>query len=180
MRKRNVITILALALGGAALIGSGNRTTAQSTLPPTAASLAGNAGVTFVFAPTSDPAVFTITADGVAFLSLLGNCSERAQLTVHFPTSAGQPITLSGTATLTSSDGANSLTFTVTGTATPDPANPAFFNNSYQATFTGGTGAFTSASGTAAINEVVRFNSPLAGSGTWNIKGHVIAPPQGP
>lgn len=179
MNKLKFVKILSVAAAGAAL-AFGALAPRADTLPPTAANLVGNAGITFVFAPTSDPTVFTITADGVASLSLLGNCSERAQLTVQFPSSAGQPVTLSGAATLTSSDGANSVTFSVTGTAAPDPANPAFFNNTYQVTFTGGTGAFVSASGTAVINEVVRFNSPLAGTGTWNIKGRVLAPPQGP
>jgi hypothetical protein len=87
---------------------------------------------------------------------------------------------LNGTGTLTSSDGTSTLTFSDTGIATPDPANPAFFNNNYQATFTGGTGAFASARGAAQINEVVKFNSQTAGTGTWTMKGYVITPPSVP
>jgi hypothetical protein len=180
MKKDQVIKILALGLGCAVLVSGSNKITAQSTLPATAANLVGNGGITFVFAPTSDPSAFTITSEGEAYLSLLGNCSEHAQLVAHFPTSAGQLVALSGTVMLTSSEGANSVTFSVTGTATPDPANAAFFNNTYQVTFTGGTGAFVSARGSGSISEVVKFSSALAGTGTWAIKGYVVHPPQGP
>jgi len=136
-----------------------------------------NAGVTFALAPTTDPSRFTVTADGVVQVSLMGNCSEHADLVVQFPTAPGQPITLSGSVTLTSSDGANSLKFNVTGTAAPDPANPGFLNNNYQATFTGGTGAFASAAGTAQISETTKFTSPATGTGTWTMKGYVVTPP---
>jgi hypothetical protein len=129
----------------------------------------------FVLAPTSDPSVFKITADGVAQVSVLGNCVEHAEVQVQFPASPGQPILLSGSGTLTSSDGASAVKFTVTGTAKPDPANPAFFNNSYRVTFTGGSGAFTSAKGAGQIDELVVFTSPLAGTGTWTLKGYLVS-----
>jgi len=96
---------------------------------------------------------------------------------MRFPSSAGQPITLNGTATLTSSDGANSLIFRVNGTSVPDPAKPAFFNNSYQVTFTGGSGAFANARGSGSINEVVKFNTASSGTGTWPLKGVVVTAP---
>src|SRR5262249_38993651 len=136
---------------------------AGDTLPANAAALRASAGITFALTPTADASVFEITVDGVVQVSLMGNASEHADVLVQFPTSAGQPVTLSGTVTLTASDGASTLKFSVTGTATPDPANPAFFNNSYQATFTGGTGAFASATGVAQISEAVRFNSQATG-----------------
>ncbi len=170
----------ALALGCAAVFCGGGRAGAQATLPANAANITGNAGVTFVFTPTSDPNIFAAAADGVVDLSLVGNWSEHAQLQVQFPTTPGQPVILSGNITLTSSDGANSLSFTVTGIAIPDPTNPEFFNNSYQVTFTGGTGAFANAHGSGSVNEVVKFTSPLTGTGTWKMKGYVLTPPAGP
>jgi hypothetical protein len=179
MKKWSLLKNVALALGCAALVSGSHKTSAQATLPPSAANFVGNAGITFVLSPTPDPTIFTIAVDGVASLSLLGNCSEHAEVQVQFSTIPGQPATLSGTATLTSSDGANSVTLTVNGTATPDPANPAFFNNHDEVTITGGTGAFASASGSGALNEVVKFSSQVAGTGTWSIKAHVLAPPQG-
>lgn len=178
MKNLTTLEITSFALACVALVCT-DRAAGQTSLPINAAALTGNAGVTFVFAPTTNPNIFTITADGAVSLSLAGNWSEHAQLQVQFPTSPGQPIALSGTATLTTSDGANTLTFSVTGTASPDPANPAFFNNTYQVTFTGGTGAFASASGSGSINETVKFTSPLTGTGTWKIKGYVLTPPAG-
>jgi len=135
-----------------------------------------NAGVTAVLAPTSDPLVFIATATGVVQTTLLGTCVENAQLTVRFPATPGQPVVLNGTGSFTSIDGSKSLQFSDTGTATPDPANPNFFNSKYQVTFTGGTGAFASASGAAEITEVVMFTSPTTGTVTWTLNGLVITP----
>ena len=176
MKKMNPIKKLALVVGcGAFALGTGQVNLAD-TLPANAAAIRANAGVTFTLAPTTDPSRFTATADGVVQVSLMGNCSEHADLVVQFPTAPGQPITLSGSVTLTSSDGANSLKFNVTGIAAPDPANPGFLNNSYQATFTGGTGAFASATGAAQISETTKFTSPATGTGTWTMKGYVVTP----
>jgi hypothetical protein len=161
---------LALMLGCVALAMGAD------THPVNAAALRANAGITFVLAPTTNSNVFIITADGVVQVSTLGNCSEHAEFLVQFPTSAGQPTLLSGAATRTSSDGANTLKFNVIGTATTDPTNPAFFNNNYQATFTDGSGAFASATGRAQINELVKFNSQTAGTGTWTMKGYTLTP----
>jgi hypothetical protein len=68
------------------------------------------------------------------------------------------------------------LQFSVTGTATPDPANPGFFNARYQLAFTGGTGTFASATGAGQITEVVMFTSPSTGTVTWTLNGLVITP----
>jgi hypothetical protein len=180
VKRLSVIKTVALALGCAALVSGSGRVSATGTLPANAANLVANAGITFVFTPTSDPSVFDITADGVVQSSLLGNGTDHAELVVRFPApGSGQPITLNGTATLTSSDGANSLRLTLTGIATPDPANPAFFNVTYQVTFMGGSGAFASARGVGGLDEVVKFSSQLAGTGTWTMKGYVITPPAG-
>lgn len=177
--RLNLIKTLGLMLSSGALALGSAQVNGQDTLPANAAALRANAGNTFVLTPTANPSVFKITADGVVQVSVMGNCSEHAELLVQFPASAGQPILLNGTGTLTSSDGATTLNFSVSGTATPDPANPAFFNNNYQATFTGGTGAFASAKGVAQISELVKFSSQTAGTGTWTMKGYVITPPAG-
>ncbi len=177
--RRAALKKFRVGLAGLALALANLALNAQ-TLPANAAALRANAGNTFALSPTADPSVFKITADGVVEVSLMGNGTEHAELLVHFPASAGLPITLSGAVTLTSADGATMLKFTVTGTATPDPVNPAFFNNNYQATFTGGSGAFASASGAAAIAETAKFSSQAAGTGTWTMKGYVITPPAGP
>ena len=135
--------------------------------------LRGNAGVTVVATPTSDPAVLNATATGPVQTSPLGNCVENAQIQAHFPANPADPVVLNGTVTLTTLDGANSLNLTVSGTALPDPANPFFYNAKYQVTITGGTGAYASAKGLAQITEVIMFTSQLTATVTWNMTGFV-------
>ena len=135
-----------------------------------------NAGVTAVLTNTATPGLFIATATGVVQTTLLGTCVENAQLQVQFPATPDQPVVLNGTGTFTSIDGTKSLQFSVSGTATPDPANPGFFNAKYELTFTGGTGAFASASGAGQITEVVMFTSPTTGTVTWVLNGLVITP----
>jgi len=135
-----------------------------------------NAGVTAVLTNTSTPGLFIATATGVVQSSLLGTCVENALNQVQFPATPDQPVVLNATGTFTSIDGTKSLQFTASGTATPDPANPGFFNAKYQVTFTGGTGAFASAKGGGEITEVVMFTSPTTGTVTWVLNGLVITP----
>src|SRR3954463_14014673 len=81
-----------------------------------------NAGVTAVLTNTSTPGLFVAIATGVVQTSLLGTCVENAQLQVQFPATPDQPVVLNGTGKFTSIDGTKSLQFSVSGTATPDPA----------------------------------------------------------
>ena len=165
MKPSQVIKVIALTLGCTALAFSGphGRTVAVRA----------HAGPSFAFTPTADPYVFKATVNGVAQFSLLGNCTDQAELEVRFPASPGQPVLLNGSGTFTSSDGTTTLSFTLTGSATPDPSNPAFFNSKYELTFTGGSGALASATGSAEIEEVVLFTSPLTGSASWVLEGRV-------
>jgi hypothetical protein len=135
-----------------------------------------NAGVTAVLTNTSTPGLFIAKATGVVQSSQLGTCVENAENQVQFPATPDQPVVLNATGTFTSIDGKNSLQFTASGTATPDPANPGFFNAKYQVTFTGGTGAFASAKGGGEITEVVMFTSQSTGTVTWTLNGVVITP----
>jgi hypothetical protein len=135
-----------------------------------------NAGVTAVLTNTSTPGLFVATATGVVQSSLLGTCVENALNLVQFPATPDQPVVLNATGSFTSIDGTKSLQFTASGTATPDTANPGFFNAKYHVTFTGGTGAFASAKGGGEITEVVMFTSPTTGTVTWVLNGLVITP----
>jgi hypothetical protein len=83
---------------------------------------------------------------------------------------------VNGTATWTSINGVDSLNLTVSGSATPDPLNPGFYNAKYQITITGGTGAYVSARGLAEIDEVVMFTSSSTATVAWNVKGVVVRP----
>ena len=176
MNKINRLKSAVVAVACAALIITTTSSKADFRPQVNIAPIHANAGVTAVLAGTSDPLAFIATATGVVQTTLLGTCVENAQLNVRFPATPDQPVVLNGTGTFTSIDGTKSLQFSVTGTATPDPANPGFFNARYQLTFTGGTGAYASAGGAAVITEVVMFTSATTGTVTWNLNGYVITP----
>jgi hypothetical protein len=176
MKKITRLNLAVLAAACAALITTTASLKADFRPPVNIAPIHANAGVTAVLTNTSEPGVFIAIATGVVQTTLLGTCVENAQLQVRFPATPDQPVVLNGTGSFTAIDGTKSLQFAVSGTATPDPANPSFFNARYQLTFTGGTGAFASASGAAQITEVVMFTSPTTGTVTWNLNGLVTTP----
>jgi hypothetical protein len=176
MKALNILNRTAWSLACAALTFTTTPTRADDRPQANLQVLVGNAGVTVVATPTSDSGVLQATATGVVQTSLLGNCVENAQITARFPANPADPVALNGTVTLTASDGTTSLNLTVAGTATPDPANPFFYNAKYTATITGGTGAYASARGLGQINEVIMFTSPLTATVTWNMKALVTTP----
>jgi hypothetical protein len=183
MKPINAIKCLALGLGCLALVWASSPSKAGDTLPANAAAIRVTTGNTFALIPTADPNVFGHPVDGVAQVSLMGNCHFHGESTVYLPTAAGQPIRIISSSpwTLTSSDGANSLKFDAVGTATFDQANPLFVNLTYQATFVGGTGAFANARGQATMEVTAQFTSQLEGLANWTMTGFVVtAPPTRP
>ena len=176
MKKLNRLNLALLAAGCIALIVTTLSLKADLRPQVNIAPIHANAGVTAVLTNTSTPGLFIATATGVVQTSLLGTCVENAENQVQFPAAPDQPVVLNATGSFTSIDGTKSLQFTASGTATPDPANPNFFNAKYQVTFTGGTGAFASAKGAAEITEVVMFTSATTGTVTWNLNGFVVTP----
>ncbi len=181
MKKLNLLRALALTVTCLALAVSRSPVRGDGDLPANAAAIRVTTGNTFALVPTSDPNVFGHPVDGVAQVSLMGNCHFHGEGHVYLPTSPGQPIRiLSSTPwTLTSSDGANSLKFDAEGTAAFDPANPLFANLSYKVKFVGGTGAFVGATGTGTMEVTAEFTSALGGLANWTMKGVVISPPAG-
>jgi len=181
MKKLNLLRTLALALTCAALVISRSPVSAEDGPSTNAAAIRVTTGNTFALVPTSDPNVFGHPVDGVAQVSLMGNCHFHGEATNYLPTSAGQPIRILSTSpwTLTSSDGANSLKFETEGTATFDPANPLFANLTYQVTFVGRTGRFARARGTGTIEVTAEFTSALGGLANWTMKGVAITAPAG-
>src|SRR5215510_5158235 len=152
MKKINRLNLTVLAVACLSLIITTDSLKADFR-PVNILPIHANAGVTAVLTNTSTPGLFVATATGVVQSSLLGTCVENAINQVQFPATPDQPVVLNATGTFTSIDGSKSLQFTATGTAMPDPANPGFFNSKYQVTFTGGTGAYASARGSAIITE---------------------------
>ena len=133
-----------------------------------------NAGSTFTLLPSGTPGVLNHTVDGVVQLSVLGNCTFHADVKAYLPTAAGEPFVLTGTAIFTSADGSATLAIEVEGWAAPDPANPgSFVDFHYDVTFSGGTGAFSTARGSAEIDGFGMFTSESAGKATWTMRGHI-------
>jgi hypothetical protein len=179
MKKLSLLRTLTLTLTCAALAISRSPAGADDGPSANAAAIRVTTGNTFALVPTSDPNVFGHPVDGVAQVSLMGNCHFHGEATIYLPTSAGQPIRILSSSpwTLTSSDGANSLKFDTEGTATFDPANSLFANLTYKVTFVGGTGKFARARGTGTMEVTAEFTSPLGGLANWTMKGVVINPP---
>ncbi len=174
MKKLNVIKTLALTIGCAALLAS---SAPSKNLPTHVRALVGNMGATFVMAPTETPGVFTVTADEIGQSCATGNFTGTAQLQVQMPApGSAQPAVLTGTATWITTDGKSIITFSLTGTSTTDPANPLVGNNRYEATITGGTGAFAGAKGHAIVTEVLKFTSESGGTAALTIAGHLLIP----
>src|SRR5947207_5963582 len=176
---KTLLRALGITLASAALVISLSPLGADDGPPVNAAAIRVTTGNTFALVPTSDPNVFGHPVDGVAQVSLMGNCHFHGEATIYLPTSAGQPIRILSSSpwTLTSSDGANSLQFDTEGTATFDPANSLFANLTYKVTFVGGTGKFARARGTGTMEVTAEFTSPLGGLANWTMKGVVINPP---
>lgn len=181
MKNLNLVRFIALSVTCAALTMGVSPVTANSGPAANAAAIRVTTGNTFGLVPTADPFVFGHPVDGVAQVSLMGNCHFHGESTLYFPTGAGQAIRIVSSSpwTLTSSDGANSLKFEVVGTATFDPSNALFGNVIYQVTFTGGTGKFVGAAGSATMEVTAEFTSPLGGLANWTLKGVVITAPSG-
>src|SRR5213082_1326069 len=110
MKKINLFRTLSLTITCAVLTIGRSPVNADGALPVNAAAIRVTTGNTFALVPTSDPNVFGHPVDGVAQVSLMGNCHFHGEATIYLPTSAGQPIRILSTTpwTLTSSDGANS------------------------------------------------------------------------
>lgn len=176
MNTRSCLNRAALVAAGATLILTTAFVSANDPQQGNVSPLRANAGLTVIATPTADPTVLQAKAAGPVQTSLLGNCIENADIVARFPANPANPVALNGTVTLTSLNGANSLNLTVTGSATPDLANPYFYNAKYTATITGGTGAYASARGSAEIGELIMFTSPLTATLTWTLKGFVVTP----
>jgi len=126
MKPIKALNCIALGLGCLALIWAIAPSKAGDTLPVNAAAIRVTTGNTFALIRTDDANVFEHPVDGVAQVSLMGNCHFHGESTVRLPTAAGQPIRIISSSpwTLTSSDGLNSLEFDAVGTAAFDSANP--------------------------------------------------------
>jgi hypothetical protein len=108
-----------------------------------------NAGTTFILVPVpnTSPQEFTHTVDGVVQTSRLGDCTVHFDLVVTATGSSSRPYLVKGKQTITTAEGASSVTSSVNGYLSSNPANATFLGIHYKLTFTSGTGRLTDARG---------------------------------
>jgi hypothetical protein len=141
MKTKYVRILTGLALGCAAFLVVGARARAEEFFA--------NAGTTFVLVPVplSSPQQFTHTVDGVVEVSPLGDCTVHFDHIVTATDSSTRPYLVMGTQTITTADGASTVTSSVDGYLSSNPANATFLGIHYQLSFTDGTGKLAGAQG---------------------------------
>lgn len=123
--------------------------------------------------------------DGVVDVLPLGNCTVHFDLIVTATGSSTQPYTVAGTQTITTADGASSLTSSVNGYLTSNPANGTFLGIHYELKFTSGTGQLANAQGQtvlqgfAAISTNPGHEDFLGTTGVGPQDADLMAPPSG-
>ena len=100
--RRAALKKFGVGLAGAALACfltiSRSPASADDARSTNAAAIRVTTGNTFALVPTSDPNVFGHPVDGVAQVSLMGNCHFHGEATIYLPTGPGQPIRTSAAA----------------------------------------------------------------------------------
>jgi hypothetical protein len=178
--KTQIAKILTgLALGCAALGLSGTSASAREFFA--------NAGTTFILVPllSTSPLQFTHTVDGVVQVLPLGDCTVHFDLIVTSTDSSSRPYLVTGTQTITTADGASSVTSSVNGYLSSNPANATFLGIHYELTFTSGTGQLADARGRTmlqgfgAIAVAPGFEDFPGSTGILPQDADLIAPPSG-
>ncbi len=150
MTKLSLFKVLGLALGSAALL--------LGPITVSAEEFHANAGTTFILAPASTPGgPRSHTIDGVYLNSLLGDCTFHATANLVETASPTYFLITDGLFTITTADGASTLTASADGTLIVNPANGYMADIQYKVTFTGGTGRLARARGSAELHGFVYF-----------------------
>lgn len=201
--RRKFLEYAALGAAGVALVAGGanilspmrvaastQRAQSSSTkLAPTSGlqEFFANAGTTFVLVPipNTSPQEFTHTVDGVVEVIPLGACTVHFDLVVTSTTSSTVPYTVTGTQTITTADGTSTLTSSVNGYLSSNPANATFLGIHYELKFTSGTGQLAGAyghtelQGFAAIATSPGSDDFPGSTGVSSQSADLIAPPSG-
>ena len=145
MKKMSLTKVLCLALGCAALVLGGTSASAGEFFA--------NAGTTFVLVPVpnTNPQLFTHTVDGVVDVSPLGACTVHFDLMVTATADPKRPYDVEGTQTITTADGKSTVTSSVKGYLSSNPANGTFLGINYKLTFISGTGQLAKAKGKTSL-----------------------------
>ena len=118
-------------------------------------------------------------------VSSLGDCTVHFDLVVTSTGSSTRPYTVAGAQTITTANGASTVTSSVNGYLSSNPANATFLGIHYELKFTGGTGQLAGAKG----HTVLQGFAPIAtapgsedfpgSTGILPQNADLIAPPSG-
>jgi hypothetical protein len=146
MKRMSLTKVLSLALGCAALVFGGTSASAREFFA--------SAGTTFILVPlpNTSPQLFSHTVDGVVEVSPLGACTVHFDLIVTATSDSRRPYDVEGTQIITTADGKSTVTSSVKGYLSSNPANATFLGIQYKLTFTGGTGQLTGAQGKTSLS----------------------------
>jgi hypothetical protein len=146
MKRMSLTKTLCLALGCATLLFGGTSASARE--------FSAFAGTTFILVPvpSTSPQLFTHTVDGVVEVSPLGACTVHFDLTVITTSDSKRPYDVEGTQTITTADGKSSVTSSVKGYLSSNPANASFLGINYKMTFISGTGQLAGAHGKTSLS----------------------------
>lgn len=179
MKTLSLFKVCCIALGCAALVLGGTSAGAGEFFA--------QAGTTFILTPVpgTSPQQLTHTVDGVVQVLSLGDCTVHFDLIVTATTSSTRPYLVTGTQTITTADGASSLTSSVNGYLTANPANATFLGIHYNMTFTSGSGKLAGAkggtllTGFGAIALAPGFEDFPGSTGVYPPDADLLAPPTG-
>ena len=145
MKKMSLTKVLSLVLSCGALVFGGTSASACD--------FSANAGTTFILVPVpnTSPLLFTHTVDGVVEVSPLGDCTVHFDLMVTATGDSKRPYDVEGTQTITTADGKSSVTSSVKGYLSSNPANATFLGINYKLAFISGTGQLAEAKGKTSL-----------------------------
>lgn len=136
-----------------------------------------NAGTRFTLEGPNADGVFTHTVDGVAQVSVIGNCMVHFDVIAKIDPSTGQFGPIEGTAYFFHPQDGSVLNLKVKGAVATEAGTP-FGNFYYDVELVSGTGQFAGARGQGRIDGVAMFiDAQGNGTATWTYKGQIFTRP---
>jgi hypothetical protein len=136
-----------------------------------------NAGTRFTLAGPDAEGVFTHTVNGVAQVSVIGNCIVHFDVVAEIDPSTGSFGPIEGTAYFLFPKDGSILNLKVKGSVAFEPGTP-FGNFHYDTEVLSGTGQFAGARGKGEINGAAMFIDDQGnGTATWTYRGQIFTRP---
>jgi hypothetical protein len=135
-----------------------------------------NAGTRFTLGPSDQEGVLSHTVDGVAQVSVIGNCIVHFDVLAR-PEPPGVPWKVEGTMYFLYPNDGSILRLKVTGSVLPELDVP-IGNFHYDAEVISGEGQFAGARGQGEINGAAMFiDTEGNGTATWKFQGNIFTRP---